>query len=70
MRFRATVDNVPTFYREQITQSSFIIADQVLKGIVQAIEKLQKRLILKFSDETMQIICNDTSNDGGVEVWS
>ncbi|KAJ7593722.1 checkpoint protein Hus1/Mec3 [Mycena floridula] len=53
MRFRATIDNVPTFYR-----------------IIQAIEKLQKKCIIKFSETNMQIICNDKQNEGGIQVWS
>ncbi|KAJ7250888.1 checkpoint protein Hus1/Mec3 [Mycena haematopus] len=38
--------------------------------IIQAIEKLQKKCIIKFSEEVMCIICNDEANDGGIQVWS
>ncbi|KII84360.1 hypothetical protein PLICRDRAFT_46253 [Plicaturopsis crispa FD-325 SS-3] len=53
MRFRATIDNVPTFYR-----------------IVQAIEKLQKKCVIKFNETEMTIICNNEANEGGIQVWS
>ncbi|KAJ7651305.1 checkpoint protein Hus1/Mec3 [Roridomyces roridus] len=53
MRFRATIENVNTFFR-----------------IIQAIEKLQKKCIIKFSEEVMSIICNSETNDGGIQVWS
>lgn len=51
MRFRATIQNVPTFYR-----------------LIQTVEKLQKKCIIKFSDADMRIICNQ--EEGGVHVWS
>ncbi|TFK32501.1 checkpoint protein Hus1/Mec3 [Crucibulum laeve] len=53
MRFRASVENVPTFFR-----------------IIQAIEKLQKKCIIKFTEENMHIICNSDANEGGIQVWS
>ncbi|KAJ7212130.1 checkpoint protein Hus1/Mec3 [Mycena pura] len=53
MRFRASIENVDTFYR-----------------ILQAVEKLQKKCIIKFSEEVMCIICNSEANEGGIQVWS
>ncbi|KAI9566892.1 cell cycle checkpoint [Boletus coccyginus] len=53
MRFRATVENIPIFFR-----------------IIQAIEKLQKKCIIKFTEDEMHIICNDDANEGGIQVWS
>ncbi|KAG0701223.1 cell cycle checkpoint [Suillus ampliporus] len=53
MRFRATVENVPIFYR-----------------LIQAVEKLQKKCIIKFTENEMHVICNDDANEGGIQVWS
>ncbi|KAF8553883.1 cell cycle checkpoint [Imleria badia] len=53
MRFRATVENIPIFFR-----------------IIQAIEKLQKKCIIKFTEDEMHIVCNDDANEGGIQVWS
>ncbi|KAG5652181.1 hypothetical protein H0H81_005980 [Sphagnurus paluster] len=53
MRFRASISNVPTFFK-----------------IIQSIEKLQKKCIIKFTETNMHIICNDDANEGGVQVWS
>lgn len=53
MRFRASIENVPTFFR-----------------IIQAIEKLQKKCIIKFTETNMHIICNSEANEGGIQVWS
>ncbi|KAG2132941.1 cell cycle checkpoint [Suillus clintonianus] len=53
MRFRATVENVPIFYR-----------------LIQAVEKLQKNCIMKFTETEMHVICNDEANEGGIQVWS
>ncbi|KAF7972224.1 hypothetical protein HWV62_18622 [Athelia sp. TMB] len=53
MRFRASIENVPSFFR-----------------IIQAIEKLQKKCIIKFGEEDMSIICNNDANEGGIQVWS
>jgi hypothetical protein len=39
-------------------------------GIVQAIEKLQKKCIIKFTEREMHIICNDDANGEGIQVWS
>lgn len=50
---------------------AYILAEYLCtKGIVQAIEKLQKKCIIKFTEKEMQIICNNDSNEGGVQVWS
>ncbi|KAJ7282818.1 checkpoint protein Hus1/Mec3 [Mycena rebaudengoi] len=38
--------------------------------IIQAIEKLQKKCIIKFSEDDMRIICNSEANEGGIQVWS
>ena len=38
-------------------------------GILQAVEKLQKRCIMRFTETEMHIICNEESEDG-VQVWS
>ncbi|KAJ7503266.1 checkpoint protein Hus1/Mec3 [Mycena galericulata] len=51
MRFRASIENVNTFFR-----------------IIQAIEKLQKKCIIKFSEDVMCIICNSEANEGGIQV--
>ncbi|KAF8921257.1 checkpoint protein Hus1/Mec3 [Mucidula mucida] len=53
MRFRASIDNVPTFFR-----------------IIQSIEKLQKKCIIKFTETNMHLICNSDTNEGGIQVWS
>ncbi|KAH9953684.1 cell cycle checkpoint [Russula dissimulans] len=36
--------------------------------LIQTVEKLQKKCIIKFSETAMRIICN--SEEGGVQVWS
>ncbi|KAF7789756.1 hypothetical protein EIP86_000702 [Pleurotus ostreatoroseus] len=38
--------------------------------IVQALEKLQKRLIVRFTESDMHIICDSEGNEGGIQVWS
>ncbi|KAG6337104.1 hypothetical protein ID866_1978 [Astraeus odoratus] len=38
--------------------------------IIQAVEKLQRRCIIKFTENEMHIICNDDANEGGIQVWS
>ncbi|KAK2462481.1 hypothetical protein APHAL10511_005451 [Amanita phalloides] len=53
MRFRASIDDVQTFFR-----------------IVQSIEKIQKKCIVKFTEDDMHIICNSETNEGGLQVWS
>ncbi|RDB25543.1 Checkpoint protein hus1 [Hypsizygus marmoreus] len=53
MRFRASIENVPTFFK-----------------IIQSIEKLQKKCIIKFTETNMHIICNSDANEGGIQVWS
>lgn len=71
MRFRATVENIPIFFRESIAsvQASFVLSLAGV-GIIQAIEKLQKKCIIKFTEDEMHIICNDDANEGGIQVWS
>ena len=39
-------------------------------GIVQAIEKLQKKCVVKFTETEMHIICASDVNEGGILVWS
>ncbi|KAI6099726.1 checkpoint protein Hus1/Mec3 [Pisolithus sp. B1] len=38
--------------------------------IIQAVEKLQRKCIIKFTENEMHIICNDDANEGGIQVWS
>ena len=38
--------------------------------IVQSVEKLQKKCIIKFADDEMRIICTGDANEGGIQVWS
>ncbi|KAH9838729.1 cell cycle checkpoint [Rhodofomes roseus] len=38
--------------------------------ISQAVEKLQKRCIIKFTESEMHIICNNEAGEGGIQVWS
>ncbi|KAL5503999.1 HUS1 [Sanghuangporus vaninii] len=42
---------------------------QTFQRIIQAIEKLQKRCIVRFTETEMHIICNAETEDG-VQVWS
>jgi HUS1 checkpoint protein len=68
MRFRATIQNVPTFYREQAQFDVLYVYRDVFVGLIQTVEKLQKKCIIKFSEAAMRIICNQ--EEGGVHVWS
>ncbi|KAJ3986570.1 checkpoint protein Hus1/Mec3 [Lentinula detonsa] len=38
--------------------------------IMQSVEKLQKKCIIKFTEDNMHIICNNDANEGGIQVWS
>ncbi|KAI0730107.1 cell cycle checkpoint [Fomitopsis betulina] len=38
--------------------------------ISQAVEKMQKRCIVKFTENEMHIICNNDAGEGGIQVWS
>lgn len=38
--------------------------------ISQAVEKLQKRCIVKFTENEMHIICNNDAGEGSIQVWS
>ncbi|KAF5379745.1 hypothetical protein D9615_005814 [Tricholomella constricta] len=38
--------------------------------IIQSIERLQKKCIIKFTETNMHIICNNDANEGGIQVWS
>ena len=70
MRFRATVENIPIFFREFTASQACFLLSLVGPGIIQAIEKLQKKCIIKFTEDEMHIICNDDANEGGIQVWS
>ncbi|KAF8638968.1 hypothetical protein AX17_001829 [Amanita inopinata Kibby_2008] len=49
---------------------AFIDDVQTFFKIVQSTEKLQKKCIVKFTEEDMHIICNSETNEGGLQVWS
>ncbi|EPS93287.1 hypothetical protein FOMPIDRAFT_1026583 [Fomitopsis schrenkii] len=38
--------------------------------ISQAVEKLQKRCTVKFTESEMHIICNNDAGEGSIQVWS
>ncbi|KAI0090215.1 cell cycle checkpoint [Irpex rosettiformis] len=38
--------------------------------IIQAVEKLQKRCVIKFTETDLHIICANDVNEGGIQVWS
>ncbi|KAL0945318.1 hypothetical protein HGRIS_000821 [Hohenbuehelia grisea] len=38
--------------------------------IIQAIEKLQRKFVMKFTETELHIICNHEANEGGIQVWS
>ncbi|KAE9401025.1 cell cycle checkpoint [Gymnopus androsaceus JB14] len=38
--------------------------------IMQSVEKLQKKCIIKFTEDNMHVICNSDANEGGIQVWS
>ncbi|KZT06077.1 cell cycle checkpoint [Laetiporus sulphureus 93-53] len=38
--------------------------------IAQTIERLQKRCIIKFTENEMHIICNSDASEGSIQVWS
>ncbi len=42
----------------------------IVPGIIQSIEKLQKKCIIKFTETNMHLICNSDTNEGGIQVWS
>ena len=71
MRFRATVENIPIFFRECTIFRFFLSLHHLVgSGVVQAVEKLQKKCIIRFTEDEMHIICNDDANEGGIQVWS
>lgn len=37
---------------------------------MQAISQLQKKFVVKFTETEMYIICANSANEGGVQVWS
>ena len=41
-----------------------------LAEIVQSVEKLQRKCIIKFGEQEMRIICTGDANEGGIQVWS
>ncbi|KAF5346011.1 hypothetical protein D9758_013883 [Tetrapyrgos nigripes] len=38
--------------------------------IIQSVDKLQKKCIIKFTESSMHVICNHEANEGGIQVWS
>ncbi|KAL0571124.1 Checkpoint protein hus1 [Marasmius crinis-equi] len=38
--------------------------------IIQAIEKLQKKCVIRFTETNIHIICANEANEGGMQVWS
>ncbi|KIY72138.1 cell cycle checkpoint [Cylindrobasidium torrendii FP15055 ss-10] len=38
--------------------------------IIQSIEKLQKKCVIKFTETNINLICNSDTNEGGIQVWS
>lgn len=74
MKFRASIENVPTFYRAfcrpSITWHTVTEMRIQTQGLIQAIEKLQKKCIIKFTEKDLRMICNSESNEGGIQVWS
>ncbi|KAG6917856.1 hypothetical protein DXG01_000761 [Tephrocybe rancida] len=38
--------------------------------IIQSIEKLQKKCVIRFTETNLHIICNHDANEGGIQVWS
>ncbi|KAF8341838.1 checkpoint protein Hus1/Mec3 [Amanita rubescens] len=43
---------------------------QTFFKIVQSVEKIQKKCIIKLTEEDIHIICNSETNEGGLQVWS
>lgn len=70
MRFRANIENVPTFYSELSKVLYARISSTIRVEIVQAVEKLQDKCVVKFTETEMHIICASDATDGGVQVWS
>ena len=72
MRFRTNVEDVGSFFSRSSKSISGNAIDDLLDSaeITQAIEKLQKRCIIKFTESHMHIICNHDASEGGVQVWS
>lgn len=42
---------------------------QTFSRIVQAIEKIQKKCIVRFTEDDVHIICNSETNEGSLQVW-
>ncbi|KAF5326949.1 hypothetical protein D9619_005043 [Psilocybe cf. subviscida] len=49
-----------------IRKPSVIYSDEISR----AVEKLQKKCIIKFTEANMHIICNNEANEGGIQVYS
>ncbi|KAJ8468281.1 hypothetical protein ONZ45_g17296 [Pleurotus djamor] len=49
---------------------TLISNSQTFYRVVQSVEKLQKKCIVKFAPTEMRIICNHDANEGGIQVWS
>jgi hypothetical protein len=72
------LDAVPGINRKRLDVLSFVVESILhafhligfVLGIVQTIEKLQKKCIIKFTKKEMHIICNSDANEGGIQVWS
>ena len=41
-----------------------------VEGIIQSVEKLQKRCTIKFGEQELRVICTGDVNEGGIQVWS
>jgi len=73
MRFRANVEDVGSFFSKcskKVLRNAIWDVLDFRAEITQAIEKLQKRCIIKFTESHMHIICNHDASEGGVQVWS
>ena len=71
MRFRATIEHVDTFIRKTkytILGRTFSLTHSL--GIIQSVEKLQKRCTIKFGEQEIRVICTGDVNEGGIQVWS
>lgn len=54
----------------QVYTFSLSIISLFYVELVQAIEKLQKRCVVKFTESDMQVICASEVNEGGIQVWA
>ena len=65
------------FVLQSITCPLFIVSKSLVYcmtindayvGLIQTVEKVQRRCIIKFGETAMRIICNQ--EEGGVQIWS